>query len=232
MNLLNVVLTIALLALLISTKIPALQGFLVYGKQYQLYTPGTGIIHQLAKLKVPKAWFTHFYILDLIESLFLLLHLRNMLALMAFIQACRRLYESLTLFNKSKAQMHLSHYILGYLFYIVVNYNILNSQSHTNLLLVLVFIVLNIDQYQNHLYLSRLTKYNLPRRAMFKYTCNLHYLDEVIIYFVQFCSIRNTTSFLIWLWVLLSLGISANATYNLYVQKGYKVTYRLMPFIY
>jgi 3-oxo-5-alpha-steroid 4-dehydrogenase 3 len=102
----------------------------------------------LAAIRVPHAWFRHFYIISVVSSLFwghqiltngpayafvatlaeggdpessTPLYRASILWLLIFAQGCRRLYESSAYDKRSKSQMWVGHWVMGIGFYMAVN---------------------------------------------------------------------------------------------------------------
>lgn len=144
----------------------------------------------------------------------------------------RRLIETCMVFNyKKTSKMNISHYLVGLFFYTSLNLQLfLNtdflgtitaSQFDIRLLLSLIlFLFASTDQFVNHLHLSKVVKYNVPRYALFKYVCCAHYLDEILIYTAVFGVLRTRTSFLGLLFVIVNLSTSAIETRNYYKAKA------------
>lgn len=127
-----------------------------------------------------------------------------------FIQAIRRLYESLFVSKfGSKSRISFPVYVFGVFYYFLVasnnflnllpyylsNYtytltgeNILQYLASNKLVVVYiaVFVLAAIDQHQNHIHLSQLIKYSPPSFRMFKYSASAHYLDEILVYLLIF----------------------------------------------
>lgn len=123
-----------------------------------------------------------------------------------FIQAIRRLYESLFVSKFGpKSRISFPVYVFGVFYYFLVAANnflnllpyYLSNYTYTltgdiiiqylaSNKLVVVYIVVyglaSIDQHQNHVHLSQLIKYSPPTFRMFKYSSSAHYFDEILVY--------------------------------------------------
>ncbi|EDV27606.1 uncharacterized protein TRIADDRAFT_53471 [Trichoplax adhaerens] len=123
------------------------------------------------------------------------------------LQTFRRLYECLFISKFSQsAQMHLGHYLLGGMFYILVNLTIISDGSFltsdgdtfrlkdlstaTNIIGVCIFCWGSLHQHRCHNILAQLrvgssshNNYGVPRGDWFNYVSCPHYLSEIIIYF-------------------------------------------------
>ncbi|ODV97629.1 hypothetical protein PACTADRAFT_140345 [Pachysolen tannophilus NRRL Y-2460] len=177
------------------------------------------------------------------------------------IQASRRLYECYFNFKPNKfSKINVSHYVVGIFFYFAINVNILiktipnfidessiiekkiNSKTLFNLRIIfsiLLFIIASIDQHINHVHLSKLVKYSIPRFGLFKLCCCAHYFDEILLYLSEFIILMtDRTAFVILVWVLVNLSVSSNETFKFYQKKSkeqgkkYTVRYRIIPLVY
>lgn len=267
---------------LLASTVPSLKVLLKYGKTLQKRDLNTNLSRILGFLYVPKSFFKHFYAIDLIFSLTNLYILKDgsgkylqlkdtdvvisgsvkisrhqfhIVTSMMVLQSFRRVYECFYVSKFSTtAKIHLSHYLVGYFFYMGVNLEpllcyLLGTKSDTadissasrihplDFLAVTLFSLASIDQYRNHLYLSRLVKYNVPRQLLFMYLSCPHYLDEIIIYFSCFLVLRTPESFLVFTWTLVNLSCSANQSYQYYIKKSEQLRerghyWRILPYIY
>ncbi|SMN18340.1 similar to Saccharomyces cerevisiae YIL049W DFG10 Probable polyprenol reductase that catalyzes conversion of polyprenol to dolichol, the precursor for N-glycosylation [Maudiozyma saulgeensis] len=232
---------IGLLSLLLAKFI--LPDFLQYGKTLSFQKTSSKkhreeksrldiIIHYT----VPKAYFSHFYILSTFLSLITCVSYANYaLPWLILFHSLRRLYETLYVSKyTSKSRMNWSHYIVGIWFYsvlhIILNIKLKKGEIPNDLhkWSATLFIISSWDQYMNHKVLSRLVKYSLPKARLFKLTSSPHYLDELLIYGSL---ISYNTEFL-WLtvWIFTSLSISAVET-----QKYYKIKFpkeQIAPYAY
>lgn len=173
-----------------------------------------------------------------------------------WLQSFRRLLESLYLTKFSlKAKINVFHYIMGLAFYVSISLNCflsllpfyLNSAIiPTNLgfdlidtVLVTLFLLLSIDQFQNHYHLSKLLKYSLPKFGMFQLVGSAHYLDEIMLYLIvaiisnlhDQLSIIDINYVLAWAFVSVNLSISSLESYAYYKAKfpGFTVKYSIIP---
>ncbi|KAH3902759.1 putative polyprenol reductase SCDLUD_000348 [Saccharomycodes ludwigii] len=213
-----------------------IHNLLKYGKtlpknfQYENNTK----IPSFLKIKVYKYWFYHFYLLSSLLSIITIIQsiiAKNtnsipVVPCLYLIHSLRRLYESLYVAKKSKTSlMNISHYIVGLWFYTSFNFITYVNRNVTNgglvtytriAIFTLFFLFFNLDQYKNHLYLSKLTKYTLPSSGLFKWVCCAHYFDEVMIYLTIFLYAPNPGYFLAFLWVFINLSCSAKEQQSYY----------------
>ncbi|KAJ9668198.1 hypothetical protein H2201_001627 [Coniosporium apollinis] len=187
----------------------------------------------LAVYRVPHSWFTHFYILSVLSSLFwahqILTHgyFFNLVAslvrqretrmtanqvLLAWTlmlaQGMRRLYESVAFSKPSKSQMWIPHWLLGFLFYTLMNiavwiegvptlHNYKSRALHDlpslsipplslrTFLAVPIFLLASGIQHAAHHHLFTLPSspnYVLPTHPIFKHVLCPHYTAECVIY--------------------------------------------------
>ena len=188
---------------------------------------------------VPKAWFSHFYILSTIFSVITCLTYPNYaLPWLMLFHSLRRLYETLYVSKyTSKSRMNWAHYLVGIWFYsvlhIIMNIKLKEGSipKHLQIGSFIIFMIASRDQFVNHKVLSELVKYSLPKRRMFKFISSPHYLDELIIY----STLLSYNMEFLWLvvWIFASLGISAIETQKYYKKKFHdeKVApYAFIPF--
>ncbi|KTW31442.1 hypothetical protein T552_00084 [Pneumocystis carinii B80] len=152
----------------------------------------------------------------------------------------RRFYECLVIEKYSNSQMWIGHYLLGLTYYLFCNIsmwcegggNLKNLAIRVfdfedNSVIVVFFSILfycffSWMQHSSHITLSKLRihpnspKYSLPTSGWFKYITCPHYTAEIGIYFsfVVLTRAQNKTIFLIFIWVILVLTISASQTYT------------------
>ncbi|RLV90609.1 Polyprenol reductase [Spathaspora sp. JA1] len=205
--------------ILLVKLIKPLNDLLLYGKTYTSTTTSGNdnqsrihkLIHILTShLKVPKSFFTHFYILLSISSsisLFVIQYplgsnphptkYKNLFIIntLLWLQGVRRLFECLFMSKFSKTSyINISHYIAGMLHYILISLTCyLGKKSYSDSpignitvvdgLLIISYIILAKGQFNNHYHLSHLVKYSLPN---FQYVASPHYLQEILIYTVLF----------------------------------------------
>ncbi|KEF57955.1 uncharacterized protein A1O9_05877 [Exophiala aquamarina CBS 119918] len=165
----------------------------------------------LATLTVPHSWFTHFYVLCVICSVFLFQ--QDVWCRMTFparvssqallLQGGRRLLECLCYHRKSNSRMWVGHYLVGLAFYFFTNFAILldgvdwshwdpthpNNGKNVNsegllqrLLFGSFFALASYSQSLSHYYLFKLKKYTLPDNHGFKYFIAPHYTAECVLY--------------------------------------------------
>lgn len=241
---------VAIISVLAATAIPKLNSLLYYGKTL-------GKQRAPIDIYVPKRWFTHFYLIDLILSLLsfmpLSLHGSSIHPIsqiqfravrsMMIVQSSRRLIECLWISKWSNsAQIHLTHYLVGIFFYVTVNLQPLighlTGQSDIGVpglsIIRLIFGLASLDQLLNHRHLSQLVKYNRPTKGLFKWVACAHYFDEIVIYICYAMILRNVSSFLVALWVLINLSASANQSFRFYKAIGTlpQHYWRVIPGIY
>lgn len=214
------------LSILIVRLTPALrERFLDYGARAPIVTQedpkpgerskkssaGLQFLDFLATLNVPHAWFTHFYVLCVACSVFLIQ--QDIWSRMAFparmasqtllLQGGRRLLECLFYHRKSNSRMWVGHYLIGLAFYFFTNFavlldgvdwsncdrphsrsgKIINSEGLMQRLLFGGFFAhASYSQSLSHHYLSKLKKYTLPDSHGFKYFIAPHYTAECVVY--------------------------------------------------
>lgn len=224
----QVTLIVGLLSVLIA-KI-YLPKFLEYGKTYkgiENKSNNQTIINILANITVPKSYFAHFYIIStFLATINLINYPAYHITWLLLIHSVRRLYETLYVSKFTiKSRMNISHYLVGLWFYISLNfltfyqlhyyYNIF--KNNINFLTILIFTLSSINQYRNHLYLSTLVKYTLPKKGLFKYIISPHYLNEILIYLSL--ALSSNIYFMPLIWVTINLSISSIETKNYYTKK-------------
>ncbi|EON63413.1 hypothetical protein W97_02640 [Coniosporium apollinis CBS 100218] len=190
-------------------------------------------LDHLAIYRVPHSWFIHFYILSVVSSLFWahqilnngyffnlvasFVHQRrtsmtaNQVLLtwtLMLAQGMRRLYESVAFSKPSKSQMWIPHWLLGLLFYMMMNIavwvegvpTLLNHKpralhdlpflsilplSLRTSLAVPIFLLASGIQHAAHHHLFTLPSspnYVLPTHLVFKHVLCPHYTAECVIY--------------------------------------------------
>lgn len=237
---------VGLLSLLLAEFI--LPDFLQYGKTLitRCDTEKDESKNQLSRLfdtiihfTVPKAWFSHFYILSTILSIMTCITYPSYaIPWLIVFHSLRRLYETLYVSKyTSKSRMNWAHYVVGIWFYsvlhIIMNIKLKEGTipKHLQIGSFIIFIIASWDQFINHKVLSELVKYSLPKKRMFKFISSPHYLDELIIY----STLLSYNIEFVWLvvWIFASLGISAIETQKYYKTKFHDeevAPYAFIPF--
>lgn len=245
-------------------KIPQLDRFFRHGKLnlQKRSVPVPGFLVQLSRLTVPKSWFGCFYVIFLILMCYLILGHWNLetssssmklLWTLLTIQAMRRTAESLFLTKwGSKSHMHVSHFIVGIAFYVLVpliafsgvdgddvNGNGVGFMEYS---FAIAFLIFSFDQYRNHLHLSKLIKYTVPSSGLFSVVSCAHYFDEVALYGIVVClsfaiapwSAQSISFLFMWCFVLVNLSISAKQSRLFYLSKfsDYLVEHSIIPYVY
>ncbi|KTW32749.1 uncharacterized protein T551_00234 [Pneumocystis jirovecii RU7] len=173
------------------------------------------------------------------------------------IHGVRRLYESFFIQKHSDARMWIGHYFLGMTYYIFCSLgmwcegggNLQNPEQVfielkcvsgiiTVLFSVLVYVFFSWAQHSTHIGLSKLRsdpnmpKYSLPTTGLFKYLVCPHYTSEIGIYFslILATHAQNKTIFIIFIWVLAILTISASETYRWYL-RTFRIDASYLPWI-
>lgn len=184
-------------------------------------------------------------------------HLMIITALLT-IQAYKRLYEDMVVSKFSDARMNVLHYVFGLTYYFT-NFMVLfmglmpymnpkqmlwpQGFSIGDVISIVVAVLAQIDQFQNHCHLASLVKYTIPSFRLFKYCTSPHYLDEIVFYMVilgQYLLCYGIgwvklNFILVWSVVVLNLGISAREGYKYYEEKfreEFNTGWRLIPFVW
>ncbi|KAL1882018.1 hypothetical protein VTK73DRAFT_3000 [Phialemonium thermophilum] len=219
--------------------------------------------------QIPHSWFITFYVSYIASSLFWLLQyltrgsvLQTIATRQAesaepsmsggqvalvwtamLVQACRRLYEHLAVFNPSTSKMWVVHWLLGESFYLCTSVAvwvdgpdpILRGQlrlADTPLALtwkrcaaLLLAVAAWISQYRCHKHLAGLKKYSLPSMGMFRSLVCPHYTAECILYLsLAVCAapegrLYNKTLLCALAFVAVNLGVTAGETRRWYVSR-------------
>lgn len=224
-------------------RIPIL---LKYGKALSDNCVRNGEYNLLIKLQnftVPKYWFTHFYILSFVLSTFNVYKKNELILWLVQFHSTRRLIESIFITNwGSESRIHLSHYLVGVWFYTVLNLSIIISlnASHNSvpfvfrIIGIIGFVIASIDQFDNHHYLSTLSKYTIPTEGLFQWIASAHYFDEMIIYgsLILIDSRSSYPLLLSFIWIIVNLGVSSVETWKFYKrQYGVEIKYCMIPFV-
>lgn len=242
---------LALLSLLIAKL--WMPKMLQYGK-YNIQSNKTrnmgNIIDWFYELKVPHEFFSHIYVLSTALAAFNVYFFhRYLIVWLVLLHSLRRLAESIKITNwGEKSKIHITHYLVGIWFYFFLNISIMlqllkayetftvKSSSLITLIAVVSFALASYDQLQNHIHLSKLQKYSLPTRGLFKLVACAHYLDELIIYISLALADRNTNIALLQsvIWVATCLSISAINTKKYYDVKFHnfkRPNYAFIPYV-
>ncbi|KAI9225113.1 hypothetical protein BC828DRAFT_435818 [Blastocladiella britannica] len=126
--------------------------------------PSSDWLTQLLSLRVPKAWFVHFYWVALAMTAVLSAIISPARPLTLFgMHASRRLWEQRTFFPASASMMHSGHYLLGLTFYTVTPLAIAlavvaaRREGHepvVGFVLTSAFLGFNLSQCAHHYFLS------------------------------------------------------------------------------
>ncbi|KAK7096811.1 polyprenal reductase-like [Littorina saxatilis] len=181
---------------------------------------------------------------------------------MELMQVCRRSYETFCVHVFSeKATMTLLHYLLGYVYYLVVGPCILAGTNFQHLRLsdsisaydwavygsgLLMFVSASVMQHKSFRILAALRtdvkgkdkqhQYLLPKGGLFDKVSCPHFLAEIIIYF-SFCVVfrfQHTVILSLFVFVLVNQVIAALITYQWYCKNfpGYsEKRYAVFPFL-
>lgn len=245
-------------SIFLARTVPELKIFLLYGKTQMDSNDSTfdlQIIQWFSKLYVPKRYFVHFYIVSLCLSSSLLACCYFIdspisgngfaFTVMIAIQGLRRTIECIFLEKSHKdAVIHISHYAVGILFYVIVNiiaYLSLYcfSSETSNLYLFLSYAIFtfgSVLQSSFHYHLSTLVKYTLPSFSLFRYVACPHYFAEIIIY-LSLLPVTprelQRTMLLLLLWVAVNLSASAEQTLQFYQKKFTNPPpHAIIPYLY
>ncbi|KAH3685746.1 hypothetical protein WICPIJ_003295 [Wickerhamomyces pijperi] len=149
----------------------------------------------------------------------------------------RRLVETLFIMRYGRgSKMNISHYFVGIFFYTSINLLLLLSTDFQEPETLtekdqgeifdpvlfgscILFFLASLDQFMNHIHLSNIVKYNLPKFGFFKYICCAHYFDEILMYLSIFAAIRNFSFALVLLWVVINLSVSAIESREFYKRR-------------
>ncbi|CCK69917.1 putative polyprenol reductase KNAG_0D01650 [Huiozyma naganishii CBS 8797] len=204
-----------------------LPDFLEYGKTLRNHdnNENSGVLELLAHFTLPKSLFSHFYVISFAFSLFEVIVYPNQdLVWILMAHSLRRLYETLFVckYNEN-SRMNWSHYAVGIWFYSSLHVVTITKLYQNDIsekispIITVIFCLASADQYRNHVILSNLIKYSLPKRGLFRYTCCPHYLDEIVIY-ASLTAINIDYAWLL-IWVVISLSVSATETREYYLHK-------------
>jgi 3-oxo-5-alpha-steroid 4-dehydrogenase 3 len=219
-------LILASASVLISRFIPILNPLLYYGKVYASQTDNLSRLPSplqfFLSLVVPKSWFTHFYVVSCTVCAIQWFNQPGFVLGLMTIQSIRRLVECVFIEKSSPhAKIHVSHYIVGILFYISVGLAVdAGEPQNFNLGSSIIFVACSIEQARCHLILASLKKYSLPQTSLFRFLACPHYLMEIGIYaaFV-IADPENPVLWLILMWVAINLSVSAEQTRIFYAKR-------------
>lgn len=245
-------------SIFLARTVPELKIFLLYGKTQMESNESTfdlQIIQWFSKVYVPKRYFAHFYIVSscLSSSLLACCYFRNSpvsinglaFTIMVAIQGLRRTTECIFLEKSHKdAVIHISHYAVGILFYVIVNtiayLSLYCFSSETSTFCILlssaIFTSGSVLQSFFHHHLSTLVKYTLPTLGLFRYVACPHYFAEIIIYLALLPVTPRElqrTILLLLLWVAVNLSASAEQTIQFYRKKfSNPPPHAIIPYLY
>lgn len=237
---------------LLARFIPHLNPLLKYGKVLKSNSKSetaksnnnNNLYHILLDFTVPKHWFLHFYILLFSSCCVSLFYFKNnsLNTIFLVVQGFRRMCESYRKTNTtSSAQMHITHYLIGLIFYTIQSISTFTLPSECNnwpsCISITVFTAASILQSRAHAHLSSLKKYTLPydHFTLFHLISSPHYLAEMAIY-LSLC--LNCTNFtLAWtslVWVVVNLSVTAEQTL-IYYNKRFQSDsppYAVIPYVF
>lgn len=220
MNLLHFILisfySILISSVLIISAIPSLKSeFFPYGKT----------LEKKNMWHVPKFWFLHFYIMGIFSSMIALYYKRNdwpIVTLMFFVHCIRRALEVLVA-KRSDSGMHITHYIVGILYYLLTSWAWDIVPSKKLMIGGAIWLFGTLEQKRAHSYLGSLPKqkYSLPTGGHFAFTACPHYFFEVCLYCgMVIMSQFHIISCLVLMWVIVDLHFSATEQWRWY-KKNY-----------
>lgn len=215
--------------------------FLEYGKTLKNHSREdiNPLLDKVMHFTVPKAYFSHFYILSLILSIITVTrYYQYPITWILLFHSSRRLYETLFVSKYTGSRMNWSHYIVGLWFYsvlhIILGIKLASEDINPNLNMIsfCLFLYSSREQFKTHQILARLKKYSLPKDRLFQYICCPHYLCEIGIY-VSFVPYNLEFLFPL-IWVIISLSVSAVETRKYYQDKfkeNMVPKYAIIPYI-
>ena len=208
----------ATISVLIISNIPILKDiFFPFGKT---------LVDHDRKYLVPKFWFLHFYIVGIFSSLIALVWKRYnqpIVTLLFLIHCVRRFYECLVS-KRSESKMHITHYMIGILYYLHTSWAWDIIPSRNLLLGGSIWLFGTKEQFKAHSYLRELRrskqKYPLPNQGYFSNTACPHYFFEVILYLgMTIMSQFHFISLLVLIWVIVDLHLSATEQWKWYKRR-------------
>ncbi|CAI6333826.1 unnamed protein product [Periconia digitata] len=226
-------------------------------------TPLDRTLDLAASIQVPHNYFTHFYIVSVTSSLFWGWRLQlwkvggvlQVAWMLMLLQGVRRLLESRKYTSSSQSKMWVGHWVLGWLYYLSVNASIwvelepankLNYFGSKAFVIVPAILTAHYLQHTYHAYLYKLrqqnTGYQLPSHPLFPNLVCPHYTCEIAIYTLQSFLTAPKGSLLNWtmvtgiIFVIVNLGVTADATKKWYAEKfgesKVQTRKRMIPFIW
>ena len=228
----------------------------LHGKQDKISTPSTkpecernsiivDVLALIKELNVPKRYFTHFYFIGILTSIFILLtnidgHFCLLPILLFSFHALRRLLEcvSITIFGTSR--MNIGGYLVGISHYVLAPFSCTfincGGSFQTRLLFpIVLFLVANQEQFKIHYTLFRIKRdsksrdsksrivgdkqnhYQIPRGGWFKYVCCPHYSAEILIYLSFYLLDPSCkVTFFMLCWVISNLAVVSNQQFLWY----------------
>ncbi|KAF2433189.1 hypothetical protein EJ08DRAFT_647570 [Tothia fuscella] len=239
-------------ATVVTYTVPGLnERFLAYGARNASPSPNkrsdvdvvednrvSSLLDRLASITVPHSWFKHFYLVGLLLTgywAYTVPEARNASTLLMGCHHVRRLLESLFLTRSSASRMHVTHWIMGLGFYVVLSVATWIEDYATpeqparpwNLVGTGLFLAASTAQFSYHKHLAQLPRapnYQLPTHAYFNYTVTPHYFLECVEYLALAIrtareGIFNTTIYCALIFVVVNLGITAQGTRTWYEKR-------------
>ena len=223
----------------------------------ELGTYGKTSLPGSLSLKLPKTYFTHFYVVGVSVNLALLLTSteKSTIWLLSLYQVhvARRLYESLWVSrSSSSAKIHLAHYVLGVSYYVSTPLTLVCVSDGDHIeggalswLFGFLFLFANWVQHECHCFLANLRPpsskntheaYYIPRGRWFKMVSCPHYASEIVIYVCLAALSRGSLPLLIQVtFVMFELGFASWTQHQWYLRQfdDYpKERYAMLPGIF
>jgi 3-oxo-5-alpha-steroid 4-dehydrogenase 3 len=194
---------------------------------------------------VPHNYFTHFYIVSVVCSLFwgwklrlwdgsVAGHTQRIVWALMLLQGVRRMLESYFFTSTSKSRMWFAHWVLGLLFYITINVAIWvetparRGDWWGEYMLVPAIVLAQTRQHYYHDYFYRLRTqnkdYQLPENTIGNTLCP-HYFWEIMIYAIMSFLAAPAERWVNWtlvcatIFVATNLGVTAVGTKQWYMEK-------------
>lgn len=258
----SVVSTAVSLNILLFKAIPSFNILLKYGKTTGVRkNPPNGkidsLIETFSKIRVPKSWFSHYYVLYMAftwpQWVFLLdspITPYHVVLAMLTSRATIRTIESFTITKfGNNSTIHVTHYLIGIVYYLGLSMNTLFalesdkttefSPNPLSIFAIFLFLAASLDQHLNHRHLASLIKYSAPSFGLFRWISSAHYFDEIVIYtavsiigwsrdHVITCNYLSLLFF-----AMTNLSVSAVETRNFYRDKfdDYSVPWAVLPLV-